>query len=179
MKLIKFRLLRTSTLHFSWFTGVAFQCSGLLICRETLAHSWQFLLLQSRKNPTNWSPPKGIVKQNENLLEAAIRFTFEETGLHNCIINPIQGDPYHQCDYEFVKKSEDCVVYPKANVGYKKVTYWVAVLTYPDVDIRLSEKHLQFGWYDVERACKLALYQNCPSAFLKADYFVRKVLRGS
>lgn len=115
-----------------------------------------------------------MVRPEETPVEAAVRITNVETGLHYCYYDVVE--PGHKCDYDFIESSEDCVVYQKAQLGYKKVTYWIAVLTDPNAEIYLSPKYIQYGWFDVERACKFAMYQNCPSAFLKADYHLRKVL---
>ena len=85
--------------------------AGIAIFNETEG----ILLVQSRKDPNNWSIPKGHIKQNdEDLLRTAIREVYEETGLTN------------QIDYQIMETIEPILSAYEKESKPKRVVYFIA-----------------------------------------------------
>ncbi|CAG7815885.1 unnamed protein product, partial [Allacma fusca] len=54
---------------------------GFVIFRKLAGSKLEYLLLEKKSEPGDWSPPKGHIEDNEIPVNAAYRETREETGL--------------------------------------------------------------------------------------------------
>lgn len=98
------------------------------------------VLLVKQKAPDSWSIPKGKVEENETFLEAAIRETAEETGIHvpeDCIDKQLY---VASCCVESCKRK---LFYYKARLT---VSFNVNISIEDDGEIETA------GFYDVETA---------------------------
>ena len=97
-----------------------------------------------------WNFPKGTQEKGETDLQTALRELKEETGIKN--IKVIDGffDGY---DYDFDTKIKQGV---KEKV-YKTVVFFLGEVK--DKEIKISNEHIDFGWFDFDTALKRLFYQ--------------------
>jgi len=83
------------------------------------------LLLLRRNKPKLWAPPGGHIEKGENPEHAALRETYEETGIRGKVLGKIE-----------------------ANLGARFHTYIIAV---PQTDrILLTGEHSAFYWFNLD-----------------------------
>jgi ADP-ribose pyrophosphatase YjhB (NUDIX family) len=94
--------------------------AGLVIIYDN-----KILLVHPTKHPWihSFSIPKGMIEENETVLDAAIRETFEEVGLF--------------IDKNQIKDNEEYLICyrDKHNKIYKKIYYYIVNLEYNDFDV--------------------------------------------
>ncbi len=85
------------------------EAGGLVVFRR-LSKEIEFLLVKANYGDHHWSFPKGHTDPNETNLDAAIRETFEETGLDKSSLNVVQ-DFHRRVEYPVRswKKVKFCV----------------------------------------------------------------------
>lgn len=134
--------------------------AGIIIFRDKIEY---LLLLSSKKTEfPNWTPPKGKLEYNEEFLDAAIRETFEETGLQ------IKED-YEIINNDFKLISE----YP---VKEKTVVYWLAKTVDPNLEtIKLSDEHVDFRWATLNEAVDLIKYDGMKNVIKKAHEYLMSI----
>ena len=93
-----------------------------------------FLLLQHHNR---WDLPKGHVEPGEDLIQAALRETTEETGIDPDSI---------RVDNQFKFVIEYCVQTSKRGSYSKRVTYFLGWMQAP-LPIHLTE-HIGYRWFD-------------------------------
>ena len=105
------------------------------------------LLLKFTNSLITCASLKGRLENDETDLEAALRETWEETGLVD------------QTDYEILNKQFTITnLYQTRNNKSKRVVYFVARVKDSNVAIKLSHEHVAFKWLSFETI--LALYTN-------------------
>ncbi|KAL5256946.1 hypothetical protein ACHWQZ_G012021 [Mnemiopsis leidyi] len=124
--------------------------AGILILRN-VSDTPEILLLKSTEGCC-WGPPKGHLEGSENGFEAAIRETYEETGITLDKIDMIDG-------------FQEFISYQSRSRRFKTVVFYLAKLVNSDVKITLSSEHNEYVWTNLSEA--LCLVQMEP---------VRKVL---
>jgi len=105
------------------------------------------LLLQLNPEKFNgkevWDLPGGRIQKKESLEEALKREIYEETGLQNiCHFKPFM-----------MTLSPIRISIQNSDVGLILATYLCQISR--DLLIRLSEEHVQFGWFAPSRAAEL------------------------
>lgn len=104
---------------------------GLIIYRKTGDYV-EYLLLQASQSRNHWMPPKGCMEEGETGMETAYRETWEECRLPKRCLEIIED-----CQFELNYWHKDHT---------KQVIYWLAKLTKPDFEIKLSHEHKDFKW---------------------------------
>ena len=104
---------------------------GLIIYRKTGDYV-EYLLLQASQSRNHWMPPKGCMEEGETGMETAYWETWEECGLPKRCLEIIED-----CQFELNYWHKDHT---------KQVIYWLAKLTKPDFEIKLSHEHKDFKW---------------------------------
>lgn len=135
------------------------RAAGLIVFRR-VSTGIEYLLLQAARKEGDWSPPKGHVDPGESDMEAAIRETQEETGLH-------------LKDLSIIKSFEKVLKYAAFDKP-KSVVYWAAELTNTTTAVAISEEHKMFCWSPLSKACTLAAYTNMVSALQECEEFLKK-----
>ena len=87
-----------------------------------------------------WTPPKGRIDADEDIMEAAFREAKEEAGLEAEMMTV-----YNDIKAEFSYK---VVGWPKT------VTLWLARLNDPNQEIKLSDENTKYKWLILEEAKK-------------------------
>jgi len=133
---------------------IAFKHEGKGIRYLLLHHGGQY-----------WNFPKGRQEGLETELDAALRELEEETGVAE--VNIIDGfkDEY---DYDFDSEIRDGV---KEKV-YKKAIFFLGEVK--EAEIKISDEHIDFGWFDYETALKRLFYQEGQNSLKKAHKFLLK-----
>ncbi len=70
----------------------------------------------------NWSIPKGIVEENESVIEGAIRELFEETNVNLNDLKPVFISTGDNVKYKSGKKTL-CPIFSKVIVGLDKINF--------------------------------------------------------
>jgi 8-oxo-dGTP pyrophosphatase MutT (NUDIX family) len=112
-----------------------------------------------------WNFPKGRQEGLETEMQSALRELQEETGIIN--IKIIEGfrDEY---DYDFDFEIEDGV---KEKV-YKNAIFFLGEVA--DDKVKISDEHIDFGWFDYETALKRMFHQEGQNSLKKAHQFLLK-----
>jgi 8-oxo-dGTP pyrophosphatase MutT (NUDIX family) len=110
-----------------------------------------------------WNFPKGRQEGLETELDAALRELAEETGIKT--IKVIEGfkDEY---DYDFDTDIEDGI---KEKV-YKKAIFFLGEIKKDKV--KISDEHLDFGWFDYQTALKRLFYQEGQDSLKRTHQFL-------
>jgi len=112
----------------------------------------QVLFLQrSGSEREHWGVPAGKVESGESLDVAVKRELLEETGIHCDTMTPIKS--------LYMRKPE---------IDYVYHMYAARLEQLPDV--KLSEEHLDYGWFSVEEVRALPLMAGALDAF---EYFLK------
>ncbi|XP_066158687.1 bis(5'-nucleosyl)-tetraphosphatase [asymmetrical] [Euwallacea fornicatus] len=133
--------------------------TGFVIYRRVSNHI-EYLLLQTSYGIHHWTPPKGHVDPGESDLETAYRETEEESGLIKSDIKV----------FEDTKKTLNYPVKGKAKV----VHYWLAELTNPDANVKLSHEHKDYKWLPLEEACEIAKFEEMQKLFRDYEGYLIK-----
>ncbi|KYB26853.1 bis(5'-nucleosyl)-tetraphosphatase [asymmetrical] [Tribolium castaneum] len=118
-----------------------------------------YLLLQTSYGEHHWTPPKGHVDPGETEMVTALRETMEESGLKQEDLKI----------FDDVKKILNYNVKGKP----KKVIYWLAELTNPKAEVKLSEEHQDFKWLKLDDACTYAKYADLQESLQFFDNYIR------
>ncbi|MEM3405827.1 MAG: NUDIX domain-containing protein [Candidatus Pacearchaeota archaeon] len=119
-----------------------------------------FILL---KYKTYWGFPKGIIENNENELETALRETIEETGINN--IQLIKGFKYKQ--KWFFKRENDFI--------NKEATFFLGKTTKEDAaKTKISYEHESFVWLPFNKALERLKIKTNKEMLEKAYEFIKK-----
>jgi ADP-ribose pyrophosphatase YjhB (NUDIX family)/predicted nucleotidyltransferase len=108
-----------------------------------ITNNGKFLLLKRSEKESYtgmWEFPAGKVNDDENSLDAIIRETFEETG-----IKLKKGK---------IKKVGETWRPRKGNKGYDAIKTTMFTYYHNDTDIKLSEEHSSYKWFDLDEIKK-------------------------
>ena len=114
--------------------------AGILLIRNVTS-SPEILLLRSAEC-YSWGPPKGHLEAKENPIEAALRETFEETGITLDQIELLDG-------------FQELVSYYSRSKRFKTVAYYLGTLSDVEAKIHLSKEHCEFIWTSLSDALQL------------------------
>ncbi len=106
-----------------------------------------------------WNFPKGHQEKEESELDTALREVREETGIGKVKI--IEGFKY-EYDYDFNTKVKD---------GIKQQVYRHAIFFLGEIKaekIKISNEHLDYGWFDFETALERLFYQESQNSLRRA-----------
>ncbi|OGY46153.1 MAG: hypothetical protein A3J62_00610 [Candidatus Buchananbacteria bacterium RIFCSPHIGHO2_02_FULL_38_8] len=112
-----------------------------------------------------WNFPKGRQELGEDELTSALRELKEETGIVS--VDIIEGF-YDEYDYDFDSEIKD---------GIKEKVYKHAVFFLGEVKeevVKISDEHLDYGWFDFETALKRMFYQEGQNLLKRAHQFLLK-----
>ncbi|ETB62416.1 hypothetical protein YYC_00994 [Plasmodium yoelii 17X] len=139
--MVKFRIIKKIYNFLIFYSGDIIRAYGILLCRvlgniginttNNKIKNIEFLFLKASYGNNHWTPPKGLVENNEEGLNTAIRETFEETGL--------KKDKYKLLNFEKTLKY-------LVNGKPKETTYYLAILLNKDENIILSDEHTDYSW---------------------------------
>ncbi len=110
-----------------------------------------------------WNFPKGTQEKGEDDLQTALRELREETGIRNIKVIDSFFDGY---DYDFDTKIRQGV---KEKV-YKTVVFFLGEVK--DKEIKISNEHIDFGWFDFKTASERLFYQNGQDLLKRAHQFI-------
>lgn len=135
---------------------------GIIVFRRQ-GHAIKFLLLHKRGQ--YWAFPKGHAEASETELETARRELAEETGITKI---KVIDDFKVEYDFDFDTDIKD---------GVKEKIYKRAVLFLGQTDqteVKVSDEHLDYGWFDFETALKRAFHQEGQNVLKQAYQFLLK-----
>ena len=135
---------------------------GIIIFKRE-GQSIRYLLLHH--GGEYWNFPKGRQEKDETEIESALRELQEETGISD--IKIIEGfrDEY---DYDFDSEVRS---------GERKKVYKTAIFFLGEVKdqtVKISDEHLDFGWFDFDTALKRMFYQEGQNSLKRAKQFLLK-----
>lgn len=103
------------------------------------------ILLVKGKRSSKWGPPKGHIENNENIMNAAIRETYEETGL---LLNESQAYKYKNTEKPYF-------------VVLTKIVFFVFVIDdIEDLDPIDKNEISEVKWFNIEYLKGLKLCKN-------------------
>ncbi len=124
----------------------------------------QYLLLHHEGE--YWNFPKGRQEQGESELDTARRELQEETG----IAQFTQVDGFKaEYMYDFDSVIEGGV----REKVHKHAIFFLAEVA-SDVDVEISNEHIDHGWYDFDQAMKRVYFQNGQKVLAEANKFIMK-----
>ncbi len=133
---------------------------GLVIFKKE-GKAVKYLLLH--RGGEYWTFPKGRPQGMENELETAFRELEEETG----IVHPrLVEDFREEYNYDFDTQ---------INEGHKEKVYQTGIFYLAEVyedDVRISQEHIDYGWFDYDTAYKRLFYQNNQNILKKAQQMI-------
>ncbi len=130
--------------------------AGMIVYNPKLK---KFLVLEYS---SHWGFVKGHIEAGEDEEKAAKRELKEETGIDK---------------FKFIKDFKERINYFFKKEGkrvYKEVVFFL-VLTETE-DVKISEEHKSYKWYDYEEAYKLVKFKNTREILKKANEHILKVL---
>ncbi|CAD2099060.1 bis(5'-nucleosyl)-tetraphosphatase [asymmetrical], putative [Plasmodium vinckei lentum] len=140
---------------------------GILLCRvlgntginntNNIMKNIEFLFLKASYGTNHWTPPKGLVEENEEGLTTAIRETVEETGLNK--------DKYKLLNFEQTLKY-------LVNGKPKETTYYLAILLNKDENIILSDEHTDYSWIKSEQSSEYSLSPSLHDLMISAEEYL-------
>lgn len=134
--------------------------AGVILFRSDLS-TREYLLLQ--KQNEKWAPAKGRLEKDETDFEAALRETWEETGL------------VENKDYELINKNFTIInMYKTRTNRDKRVVYWLARVKEFNVEIKLSDEHKDFKWLSYDQIMALYHKTDMIGAIVDANDFLSK-----
>uniref|UniRef100_A0A183C102 Bis(5'-nucleosyl)-tetraphosphatase [asymmetrical] n=1 Tax=Globodera pallida TaxID=36090 RepID=A0A183C102_GLOPA len=128
----------------------------------------EYLLLQVSYDPFHWTPPKGHVDPGEDEWTAAIRETSEEAGID---VNKLNVHKEFMYEMRYLSRSI------KYGEEQKKVTYWLAEATDPEVNVVLSDEHQNWKWAELKSALELARFDEMKKLLNKAETYISECLQ--
>jgi bis(5'-nucleosidyl)-tetraphosphatase len=133
--------------------------AGLIVFRKT-PEGPKFLLLYHRGS--YWNFPKGHVEQEEKSFDAAIRETYEETGIRKSDLRIIPDFKAHERFY--FRRGKETV--------FKIVIIYLAETH--EERVKISEEHQGYGWFLLTDAKKiLSKHKDNQKILDRAYQFVR------
>lgn len=114
--------------------------SGIIVYKKTIEGT-RFLILYH--GHMYWNFPKGKIEKEEHSFQAALRETYEETGLRK---NDLHFSP-------LFKTKERFVFVRKGKKVHKMVIFYLAETK--KRSISLSKEHWGFGWFTYHEALRL------------------------
>ena len=112
-----------------------------------------------------WNFPKGRQEAGEDDMSSARRELQEETGITQIKIFEDYKDEYN---YDF-----DVVIKNGAREKiYKTVIFYVAEVI--DDNVKISNEHIDYGWFDYDTALKRMYYQEGQNLLKRAHQFILK-----
>lgn len=127
--------------------------AGILILRHVSGNP-EILLLKSAEGCC-WGPPKGHLEGSENGFDAAIRETYEETGITFDEIDMIDG-------------FQELISYQSRSRRFKTVVFYLAKVVDSDVKINLSSEHNDYAWTTLTKALGLVKLESIKKALCSA-----------
>ncbi|MCE7740835.1 MAG: NUDIX domain-containing protein [Candidatus Heimdallarchaeota archaeon] len=125
-------------------------------------NSGHYLLLnygRSRITENRWGLTKGRIEENETVMQAALRETFEETGISDIsILEEFQ----HKIIYYFSRGSHRIK---------KTVIYLIGIS--PVKEITISKEHIGFHWAKYEDALEMLTFENTRKVIRAAERYLR------
>lgn len=112
-----------------------------------------------------WNFPKGRQEFGETEIETALRELKEETGISKITLVDGFKDEY---DYDFDSEIKD----DHREKIYKKAIWFMGEVT--DDQIKISNEHINFGWFDYDTAFKRSFYQQGQDLLKRAHKFLLK-----
>jgi bis(5'-nucleosidyl)-tetraphosphatase len=135
--------------------------AGVVVFRKTNSGN-EYLVL--KYGIRHWDFPKGHLEENETSLEAALRETYEETGLKVNIVNGFND----KITYIFRTN------YSEGQVIYKEVDFFLGQIDI-SANVKLSHEHSKFKWEKYDKAMKTLTYQNARNILTKANEFAKNL----
>lgn len=139
---------------------VMFVSAGILILRNVSGRP-EILLLRSAEGCC-WGPPKGHLEGSENSLDAAIRETYEETGITLEEIDMIDG-------------FQELISYQSRSRRFKTVVFYLAKVVNSEVKINLSSEHSDYTWTNLGEALGLVRLESVRNVLCSAFAFYKDV----
>jgi bis(5'-nucleosidyl)-tetraphosphatase len=128
--------------------------AGILVWR-TAGEDIEFLLVRNAKHGT-WGFPKGHAQPGEDLVDAAIRETEEETGIR---FAPVDLRP------DFL---DTCIYQPK-NTRWKRVFHFLPIHGVPpSTPFQVSGEHVEGSWKTEADALEVLTRQESRRALIRA-----------
>ena len=112
-----------------------------------------------------WNFPKGHQEGLETDMETALREFQEETGIAKVKIVDGFVDGY---DYDFDTE----IIDGQKQKIYRQGIFYLGELG--DEPVKISDEHIDFGWFDYDMAIKRLYYQNSQDLLKKAHQFLLK-----
>ena len=114
--------------------------AGILLIRNTSTVP-EILLLKSAEGCT-WGPPKGHLEGSEDGVEAALRETFEETGLTYDKIDLVDG-------------FQELISYQSRSRRFKTVVFFLGNVNDSSAQVNISSEHSDFAWKSLTEALQM------------------------
>ena len=121
---------------------------GTVVFHQTDNYEYTFLLIK-QQNTYHWGFPKGHVEHKESRVQAALRETYEETGLEVNL-------------YHFIK---DQVIYHPLSTIKKRVTYYLARSMHQDVIMQIDEI-VDYKWATYDEVLQTLTFENDQHLFI-------------
>ena len=112
-----------------------------------------------------WNFPKGHQEGDENDLQTALRELEEETGIAKV---KVVDNFLNEYQYDFDTDINDGV---KEKI-YKQAIFFLGEVI--DQKVKISDEHIDFGWFDFDTALKRMFYQEGQNSLKKAHQFILK-----
>lgn len=128
----------------------------------------QYLLLHHRG--AYWNFPKGRVDKGEegDEFKTAFREVWEETGIAK---DALKLDKNFRATYQYKFKSEWQEDFGQPVI--KEAILYIGELIKPSA-IKISDEHLNFGWFNYNEAFKKLYYKTGHEVIKKADLYLRQ-----
>jgi DNA polymerase len=114
------------------------------------------------KNASGWlDTPKGHMEKGENAEEAALRETWEETGIR------VRPDPFFR----------DSIEYWYAENGErtkKRVTFFIAEVA-SDTKVKISDEHVSYAWLDYASSMKRLSFKDQKELLVRVDAYLGRL----
>ena len=126
-------------------------------------NSGRYLLLnygRSRITENRWGLTKGRIEKNESVIEAALRETYEETGIR---------------DLSILEEFEYKITYYFSRGFHrikKTVTYLIGIS--PTTDVKLSKEHVGYIWVPYKKALDMLTFENTKKVIRAAERYLKE-----
>ncbi len=144
--------------------------AGAIVFYKEQDNTVKYLFLKHKND--NWNFPKGLIEEDEDLEEAALRECREETGLEKVELVP----GFKETIKFFFKVKYDYQIergFEMGQIVLKFVTYFP--VQSKTKDVKISFEHEDYEWLTFEEAMeKLKKYKNSKEILQKARDFIIK-----
>jgi len=141
--------------------------AGMIIFYKDSDGKARYLLLKYNiHKQKHWDFVKGMIEPGETTKEAALRETFEETGIEQEMVRIIE---------EFVETI--IYYYRRSDKGLtkKEVTYLLGVISERDAKkIKISEEHEEYKWATKEEALEMIKFEETRRVLRTAEEYSNK-----